>query len=63
MTPATRLERLADAVRLMLGVSSYRRYREHMAAAHPDAPVLTRGAFFNARQEARYGGRGGGRCC
>ena len=59
----TRLERIADAVRLVVGVSSYRRYREHMAAHHPGAPLLTEAAFFNARQEARYGGKNGGRCC
>ena len=58
-----RLARTAEAVRLIVGVPSYRRYREHMALHHPHEPVLSEGAFFNARQEARYGGGGGGRCC
>lgn len=55
--------RIAEAIRLIVGVPSYRRYREHMAAHHPDDAVLSQRAFFNARQEARYGGRNGGRCC
>lgn len=58
-----RWARLTDAWGLVVGVSSYRRYREHMAERHPDAAVLSPAAFFNARQEARYGGRNGGRCC
>ncbi|KUR80243.1 YbdD/YjiX family protein [Novosphingobium sp. FSW06-99] len=51
------------ASRLMVGQSSYRAYCDHMAAHHPDAPVMDERAFFRSRQEARYGGRGGGRCC
>lgn len=54
---------LTDAGRLMVGVPSYRAYRAHMAEAHPDAPVMSETAFFRDRQEARYGGRSGGRCC
>lgn len=60
---AARVEALADAIRLIVGVPSYRRYLEHMAEHHPDARAMTRGEFFNARQQARYGGRNGGRCC
>ncbi|WP_294393924.1 YbdD/YjiX family protein [uncultured Sphingomonas sp.] len=58
-----RLARLAEAVRLIVGVPSYRLYCQHMAAHHPGEPVMSASAFFNARQDARYGGRGGGRCC
>lgn len=58
-----RLERLVEAVRLIVGVPSYRRYREHMAARHPEQPVMSEAEFFNARQAARYGGQNGGRCC
>ncbi len=54
---------LADAGRLMVGVPSYRIYVEHMAATHPDRPVMTEAAFFRDRQKARYGGRNGGKCC
>lgn len=54
---------LADMGRLMVGVPSYRAYRAHMATAHPDEPVMSETAFFRNRQEARYGGRNGGRCC
>jgi uncharacterized short protein YbdD (DUF466 family) len=54
---------LAEAGRLMVGQTSYRAYREHMATHHPNAPVMDERAFFRHRQEARYGGRGGGRCC
>lgn len=54
---------LSDTARLMVGVPSYRAYVAHMAAAHPDRPVMDEAAFFRNRQEARYGGRNGGRCC
>jgi len=54
---------LAETGRLMVGVPSYRTYVEHMAAAHPDQPVMSESAFFRNRQEARYAGRNGGRCC
>ncbi|EZP48791.1 MULTISPECIES: YbdD/YjiX family protein [Sphingomonas] len=54
---------LADTGRLMVGVPSYQAYCAHMAEAHPDRPVLSATAFFRDRQQARYGGRGGGRCC
>lgn len=54
---------LADTGRLMVGVPSYRTYVEHMTAMHPDQPVMTEAAFFRDRQEARYGGRNGGKCC
>nr|WP_232479696.1 YbdD/YjiX family protein [Sphingomonas sp. TX0522] len=42
---------------------SYETYRAHMAEAHPDRPVMSKSAFFRDRQQARYGGRNGGRCC
>lgn len=58
-----RLDRVLEAVRVIVGVPSYRRYRDHMTAHHPDQPMLSEAAFFNARQAARYDGRKGGRCC
>lgn len=59
----TCLAALAEAGRLMVGQTSYRAYRDHMAAHHPDDPAMDERAFFRHRQEARYGGRNGGRCC
>lgn len=56
------LSLLADTARAMAGIPSYRAYLTHMRAAHPDAPVMDRTAFFRDRQQARYGS-GGGRCC
>ncbi|WCT72095.1 CstA-like transporter-associated (seleno)protein [Sphingomonas naphthae] len=55
--------RLRETARLMVGVPSYDAYRAHMAEHHPEATPLTRVAFFRDRQEARYGGKNGGRCC
>lgn len=55
--------RLGEALSVIAGVPSYRRYLDHMAAHHPGRPVLSRTAFFNIRQRARYDGKGGGRCC
>ena len=48
---------------MIAGVPSYRSYCEHMAAHHPKHPVMTAAEFFRNRQDARYGGRGGSRCC
>jgi len=49
--------------RLMVGLPDYDTYCEHMARHHPGAPVMDRTQFFRDRQDARYGGRNGGRCC
>jgi uncharacterized short protein YbdD (DUF466 family) len=57
------LARCVETARLMVGLPSYRAYRAHMAAHHPGAPVMDERAFFRDRQQARYGGKGGGRCC
>lgn len=54
---------LRRMARLMVGVPDYDDYVRHMAAHHPDRPVMDRKAFFRNRQEARYGGKNGGRCC
>ncbi len=49
--------------RLMVGLPDYDAYRRHMADRHPEQPVMDRTQFFRDRQEARYGGKNGGRCC
>lgn len=49
--------------RLMVGLPDYDAYLRHMAAHHPDRPTMNRTQFFRDRQEARYGGKNGGRCC
>lgn len=49
--------------RLMVGLPDYDDYLAHMAARHPNEPAMDRIAFFRERQQARYGGKGGGRCC
>ena len=54
---------LRKTARLMVGLPDYDAYIGHMAAHHPGAPVMDRVAFFRDRQEARYGGKNGGRCC
>lgn len=59
----TALGMIAEAGRLMVGQGSYRAYREHMAAHHPAAAIMDERTFFRGRQEARYGGKDGGRCC
>ncbi|MDB5662931.1 MAG: hypothetical protein JWN59_1269 [Sphingomonas bacterium] len=59
----TIIARLRETARLMVGVPRYDVYRQHMRAHHPDRPVMSEVQFFRDRQEARYGGRGGGKCC
>ncbi len=54
---------LRRMARLMVGVPDYDDYVRHMTAHHPERPVMDRKTFFRDRQEARYGGKNGGRCC
>ncbi len=55
--------RARDAARMMVGQPSYDAYLAHMAAHHPDHAPMDRVAFFRNREEARFGAKGGGRCC
>ena len=52
----------AQTGRLIVGVPDYDLYLAHMRRSHPDAPTLSREAFFRDRMQARYG-RGASRCC
>ncbi len=54
---------LGQAARMMVGIPDYETYVEHMKKNHPDKPIMTYQEFFRDRQEARYGGKGGFRCC
>ena len=49
--------------RLMVGIPDYDTYVRHMTEHHPAMPVMTQTQFFRDRQQARYGGKNGGRCC
>lgn len=57
------LRQLRETALLMVGQPSYEAYRAHMAACHPDREPMSRIAFFRDREQARYGAKGGGRCC
>lgn len=57
------LDTLRRTARLMVGMPDYDAYLRHMADHHPGQPVMDRIGFFRDRQEARYGGKNGGRCC
>jgi uncharacterized short protein YbdD (DUF466 family) len=57
------LTTLRQTARLMVGLPDYDAYVRHMAEHHPSAPMMDRIAFFRDRQEARYGGKNGGKCC
>ena len=57
------LNTLRQTARLMVGMPDYDAYLRHMREHHADAPVMDRVTFFRDRQEARYGGKNGGRCC
>lgn len=56
-------KRLRDAGRLMVGIPDYDAYVAHHRIHHPHEPEMSFEQFFRDRQEARYGGRNGGRCC
>lgn len=57
------LNMLRQTARLMVGMPDYDAYLRHMREHHPDRSAMDRVAFFRDRQEARYGGKNGGRCC
>lgn len=57
------LNRLREAALLMVGQPSYDAYLRHMASHHPGEAPMSRVAFFREREQARYAGKGGGRCC
>ena len=52
-----------DTARLMIGLPSYDAYRAHMAERHPERAPMSEAEFFRERQEARFGAKGGGKCC
>lgn len=54
---------LRATARLMVGMPDYDAYLAHMATHHPDTAPMDPRTFFRDRQEARYGGKNGGRCC
>ncbi len=57
------LKRLRDTAYLMVGLPNYDAYLSHMTQHHPESRPMSKAEFFRERQEARYGGRNGGRCC
>lgn len=60
---ATLFDTARATARLMVGQPDYDAYLAHMARAHPQTTPMDQRTFFRDRQEARYGGRNGGRCC
>lgn len=54
---------LRQTGRLMVGQPCYETYLRHVAERHPDRTPMTRVEFFRDREQARYGGEHGGRCC
>lgn len=55
-------QKLREGGALMVGVPDYDRYVAHMREHHPEQAPMTRDAFIRARMEARYGGKGTGKC-
>jgi uncharacterized short protein YbdD (DUF466 family) len=54
---------LRSAALLMVGQPCYETYLRHMAERHPEQRPMSHVEFFRNREQARYGGKGGGRCC
>ena len=54
---------LGQAAKMMVGVPDYDNYVAHMQRTHPDQTPMTYEEFFKERQDARYGGKGGFKCC
>lgn len=55
-------QKLRQTGALMVGVPDYQAYVAHMREAHPELEPLSERDFMRARMEARYGGRGHGKC-
>ncbi|WP_297322009.1 YbdD/YjiX family protein [uncultured Bartonella sp.] len=54
---------LGQTAKLMIGVPDYDNYVAHMSAVHPEQQPMSYNEFFRERQDARYGGKGGFKCC
>ncbi|HEY4341777.1 MAG TPA: YbdD/YjiX family protein [Steroidobacteraceae bacterium] len=50
-----------DALRTLSGDDAYERYLKHRAQTHPEAPVLSRRAFYVDEQRRKWGTIN--RCC
>lgn len=55
-------QKLKQTGALMVGVPDYQRYVAHMREKHPELEPLSEGDFIRARMDARYGGKGVGKC-
>lgn len=54
---------LGQMANLMVGIPDYDNYVQHIKLNHPDQTPMTYEEFFRERQDARYGGKGGFKCC
>jgi uncharacterized short protein YbdD (DUF466 family) len=52
-----------QATKLMIGIPDYDNYVQHMKLTHPDQIPMTYEEFFKERQDARYSGKSGFKCC
>jgi len=52
-------KRLAETLRLMVGIGDYARYCEHMREHHAGEPVMTETGYFRHCQQARYPSKAG----
>ena len=58
------LVRWREVLDRLLGLPNYERYLAHMQECHPDRPRLSRRAFYDEAQRARYeSGSDRPRCC
>lgn len=62
-TPRRVWRRLVQTARLCCGIPDYDNYVRHMLEKHPDREPMDYKTFFRERQEARFGGGKGFRCC
>ncbi|XKM13821.1 YbdD/YjiX family protein [Orbaceae bacterium ac157xtp] len=54
---------LGQAAKLMIGIPDYDNYVQHIKLTHPELTPMTYEEFFKERQDAKYGGKGGFKCC
>lgn len=51
---ANLMTRLKETARLMVGVGSYEKYREHLCTHHPEIIPMTETEYFRYCQNSRY---------
>jgi uncharacterized short protein YbdD (DUF466 family) len=62
-TASAYLGHAVEMARLMIGINNYEEYCKHMQIHHPEQSIMTYEEFFIYKQNARFSGKNGAKCC